>query len=90
MLPIQVPTTAWSLPMARPGSAGLLLATALIALCASRTPAAGAARHDAAPPSYKLLTVIPLGGSSHTFDLVAVAGTLANRCARGGLIACNV
>lgn len=42
-------------------------------------PAAYMEEHDAEAPKYKILTVIATGGSSHTFDLVAVAGVLAKR-----------
>lgn len=57
----------------------LLLAALL--LCASTTLSTVAGEHhDTAAPVYKILTIIPLGGSSHTFELVTMAGSLAKRC----------
>lgn len=56
----------------------LLLAVVLLVGGATLPTVAGE-RHDTAPAMHKILTVIPIGGSSHSFDLLAVAAVLANR-----------
>ncbi|KAI8465452.1 MAG: hypothetical protein J3K34DRAFT_525378 [Monoraphidium minutum] len=53
------------------------LALLLLAAALPRRAAAGA--NGDAMPSFKFLTLVPFGGSSHTFDLIAVAGALAQR-----------
>ena len=67
---------------------GWLLAAALVlgaCLPLGRAAAGGAAGGASElgageGPRYKILAIVSMGGSSHTFDLAAVAGALAARC----------
>lgn len=59
------------------------MAVALVLLLAMATNAAEpwAAVSHRRQSRFNILTFIPMSGSSHTFELIAVAGQLARRCA---------
>ena len=76
-------------PLVIPAASTLLIAAVLLIAAAGGGGPRGAAAelHDdpsSAQRRYKILALVAIGDTSHSFDLLTVAGRLAKRCAPWG------